>query len=119
MVYDVPRTYCARSVDRIGKAQHLPSKNILSQFCTGMPSTSQGQPNHFILHLKETDMALEQNFRRGQASGIRARGRPKWSLQVMMRNQRASPSEGDSCFSVGELSSLPIFQEKPEIRIFM
>lgn len=65
-------------------------------------------------------MALEQGFRRGQASGIRARGRPKWSLQVMMRNQRASPSEGDSCFSVApELSSLPIFQEKPEIRIFM
>lgn len=120
MVYYVSSTYCARSGDKIGKAQHLPSENILSRFCTGMPSTSQRQPNHSILHLKETHMALEQGSCRSQASGIHAWGRPKGRLQVVTRSQRVSPSEGDSCFSVApELSSLPIFQEKPEIRIFM
>lgn len=60
--------------DRIEKAQCLPFENILSQFCTGMPSTSEGQPDHPILHLKERSRALEQGFvdsgsHRGQASG--------------------------------------------------
>lgn len=61
--------------DRIEKAQHLPSQNILSQFHTGMPSTSEVQPHHSILHSKERNRALEQGYvglgsHRGQASDV-------------------------------------------------
>lgn len=64
--------------------------------------------------------SVDVDYRRGRASGICAphRATVRWTAAVMT-DWRVPPSAGTAATQPPQLSCLPVFQEKPEIPIFM